>query len=447
MAKNKIKNHVCVVCGGTEDEIDIFRIHQLDDKKVCELCLQTVVAPASPNMFMNFVGRGEIVYEDIDKEIEYIETLDALEQEGDETVINFHSDGSITESVVPKETPVVERDTPKSFKSYLDKYAVGQDNAKRVLSVAIYNHFKRLKINKKRGKDLKKNNILLAGSTGVGKTFITSLLADKVDVPFVIADANSITQAGYVGGNVEDILESLFLKANGNLNKAQKGVVLIDEIDKLCSKEGRSGKTRDPSGKGAQEMLLKLIEGGEFKVDIGNGNAKHSINFDTKDVLFIVAGAFTDIEDIVIAREIGGNKTFLGGERSGLSVNEIYQKIKFDDFKRFGLIPELLGRLPIRVGLRPLTEDNLVEIMSKVENNLVSQYKELLADDGVDFNITKGALQQIARNAILANSGARGLQGVFEELLKDVMFDSPSDDSIVKFNITKRDVVNKIKEG
>ena len=222
---------------------------------------------------------------------------------------------------------------------------------------------------------------------------------------------------------------------------------MIDEIDKLCAKEGRNGKTRDPSGKGAQEMLLKLIEGGEFKVDVGNGTNKHSITFDTKDVLFIVAGAFTDIEGIVVAREVGGNKTFLGGESGELTTNEIYQKIQFDDYKRFGLIPELLGRLPIRVSLRPLTEDNLVEIMSKVENNIVSQYKELLADDGVSFNITKGALQQIARNSILTNSGARGLQGIFEELLKDVMFESPSDDTITKFNITKKDVVDKIKEG
>ena len=443
---DKKEIHVCIICSGTHIDEDIFRIYQLEDKKVCELCLQTTVAPASPPMFINFHQKGEIVYEDLDKEDAYIQFLEDEDMDAYE-FIDYNSDRVKDKpSKEPNKTKKFKLSSPKEMKEYLDLNAVGQDDAKKVLSVSIYNHFKRLRLQTSLGKKFKKNNILLTGSTGVGKTFITELIAQKLDIPFAVADANTITQAGYVGSDVEDILERLYEKANNDLNKAQKGIIFLDEIDKICAKEGRNGsKSRDPSGEGAQQALLKLIEGGEFKIEIGRGGNKNSITFDTTDVLFIVAGAFSAIESIVKAREVGNDRNFLGGEVEEMSRKEIYQKINFDDFEEFGIIPELLGRLPVRVSLRPLTEEDLIAIMSKIDNNIVSQYKMLLKEDGVELKITKGALQQIARNSILHNQGARGLQGVFEEILRDVMFESPSDGSITEFNITKKSVVDLIK--
>jgi len=452
MADKDEEIHVCIVCSGTQEEHDIFRMYQLEHKKVCEICLQTTVAPASPAMYLNFVNDGEIIYEDIEKESRYIESIDKEDAFYNSAEIDYLylDDKSKTSEDNNKEISVIcesnKEVTPKKLNEYLDSKAVGQKEAKKVLSVAMYNHFKRLRLQDNSGVKMKKNNILLSGSTGVGKTFITQLLVERLDVPFVVADANSITQAGYVGGDVEDILESLYNNANKDLSKAQRGVVLIDEIDKICTKTGRdNSSTRDPSGEGAQQALLKLIEGGKFKVEMGQGGRKDNIIFDTTDVLFIVAGAFTNIESIVLAREVGNDRSFLGGDQEELSRKEIYQKIKFDDFERFGIIPELLGRLPIRVALRPLTEDNLVKIMSDIDYNIVDQYKELLAEDGVKLKVTKGALKQIARNAILNNSGARGLQGIFEELLRDVMFEAPSDDNITEFSITKKCVIDLMK--
>ncbi len=433
--------HVCVICGGSNHDEDIFRVYKLDDKKVCELCLQTEIAPRAPDLYMDYTRLGVMVYEDIDKEIEFV---GGLEEEYAEQMNQAKQEnpGLIMAKLreKKKERKIVEAVKPKELKDYLDKNAVGQNEAKRVLSIAVYNHFKRLRLQDSLGVQMKKNNILLSGATGVGKTFITELIAKKLGVPFITADANSITQAGYVGGDAEDILESLYNAADRDLESAQQGIVLIDEIDKICTKN--SSNSRDPSGEGAQQALLKLIEGGQFKVDIGEGIRKHSIMFDTTDVLFIVAGAFTAIESIVLAREVEGSVGFLGGETEKLTKGEIYKKIRFDDFEKFGIIPELLGRLPVRIALKPLTEDNLVDIMSGIENNIVDQYKILLAEDGVKLKVTRGALVQIARNAILNNSGARGLQGIFEELLRDTMFDSPSDDNIKDFSITRQNVVD-----
>ena len=391
---------------------------------------------------MNYVNNGVVVYEDLRKEKEYLQSLEIVDSFFDENEIGYavDSDGSIVKGKFDKKPQ--ENITPKSLFDFLEKNAVGQQEAKKTLAVAMYNHFKRIKLSRE-GIHINKNNILLVGSTGVGKTFISSLLAKKLNLPFVIADANTITQAGYVGGDVEDMLESLVRKANGDIDKAQCGVIIIDEIDKICAQKTTSG--RDPSGEGVQQALLKLIEGGEFKVGTGKGTEgkKKGYMFDTANVLFIVAGAFTDIEDIVASREIQSEKIgFLNDSKEKMQKDEIYEKIIYDDFEKFGIIPELLSRLPTRVSLKPLTESNLIDIMSKVDNNLVGQYKHLFAEDNIKFKITKSALREIAKNSILSNTGARGLQGIFEALSREVMFTSPSDDSITNFTITKKDVEN-----
>ena len=276
--------HICQICTGEQSDRDVFRLINYYEKTICEVCLQTVVAPASPKLFINYVNNGIIVYEDLKKEKEYIESLDVVDSFFDDNAVGYavDTDGSILKS---KDFDVkdIEIVTPRSLFDYLEENAVGQKEAKKTLSVAMYNHFKRIKLNRE-GIHINKNNILLIGSTGVGKTFITSLLAKKLNLPFVIADANSLTQAGYVGGDVEDMLESLVSKANGNVEKAQCGVVIIDEIDKICSSKSTIG--RDPSGEGVQQALLKLVEGGEFKIGASKTDPrKKAYMFDTTNVL------------------------------------------------------------------------------------------------------------------------------------------------------------------
>lgn len=464
----------CEVCNRSNKHIDIYRIYKIEGRHECEDCLFIRLSQDDNSIETSHFRLNNVVYDDYFKELEHherVETNEIIEHDdafddvedysgepvdfdalkgifGDiikQSILNGKPEQEITDMAVIKNkgVEVYAPTKPKVMKDHLDKYSVGQNEAKKVLSVAVYNHFKRLKLQKQTNTTMKKNNILLAGPTGVGKTFITQLIADKMDVPFIIVDANSITQAGYVGSSVEDILENLYSKSGNDLDKAQKGIVLIDEIDKLCAKEGRDGPgSRDPSGEGAQQALLKLIEGGQFKVEISSGMMKSSIMFDTSDVLFIVAGAFPDIERIVTSREVGKNRNFLGGSKDVISKADIYKKITTNDYERFGIIPELLGRLPVKVSLEPLTEENLVDILSTVDNNLVDQYKLILKEDNVQLKVTKGALKQIANIAIDNNSGARGLQSVFEELLRDVMFECPTNDNIIDFKITKSKVLN-----
>jgi len=421
----------CIVCEGTPQDKDIYRLYRYDSKSVCEVCLQSMIAPVSSSMYLNFLEKGKIVYQNFTKEQTFLkEVYDVAFEEMED---------------LEETEETYKMIKPKVLKEYLDSKAVGQDNAKKVLSIAVYNHFKRIHLQEETGNRFRKNNILVAGPTGVGKTFITELIADKVAVPFIIADANSITQTGYVGGDVEDILESLYNKANKNLEKAERGIVLIDEIDKLCAKRDSGRDGRDPTGEGAQQALLKIIEGGIFKVEIGTGTDKNDIMFDTSNVLFIVAGAFPSIEGIVRGRELGSNKDFFGGKSETMDQTAVYENIHISDYEKFGLIPELLGRLSVRVSMNPLTPSELISIMTKIDNNLMNQYKSLLEMDSVNLKITPTALKEIAEVAIANKSGARGLQSVFEEILKDVMFECPSDDDFNEFTITKKIVKEKTK--
>jgi ATP-dependent Clp protease ATP-binding subunit ClpX len=415
---------------------------------------------------MEFLKDGELVYEDKEKEKIFMDAQDEVfySMLGDfpdtpdlQNLIDVYQEvlskdvqdrkrgKSMEESTKPIEVSktkvkvaVTTIPTPSEIKEYLDQFVVGQEQPKKVLAVAAYNHYKRLMFSKTRVGTIKKSNVLMLGPTGTGKTFMCELISKILDVPFVVVDANSLTQAGYVGSDVEEMLERLYLKSENKLEKAQKGIILIDEIDKIACAD--TGGKRDVGGRGVQEQLLKIIEGGEFKVDIGSGPSKNSINFDTSEVLFVVAGAFGGIDRLVQAKSANMSRDFLGGksEEVPLTTKEAYAKVSTADLSQFGIIPELLGRLPIRTILHPLDESDLVKIITSTKNSLVEQYTDSLAFDNVQLKITKGALTEIARRAILNQTGARGLQTVFEQVLLEKMFECPDNEEMEKFTIDKK---------
>ena len=404
----------CSFCGKTQDQVK--KLIAGPDVYICDECV-------------------ELCNEILDEE--FFEQKDKdKDKDGKET--NKKKD-EIEDKPIPK---------PHEINAYLDQHIVGQDDAKKVLSVAVYNHYKRLRHNINSDKDdveIQKSNILLVGPTGSGKTLLAQTLAKMLDVPFAVADATTLTEAGYVGDDVENILLRLYQNADYDAKKAEKGIIYINEIDKIARKSENTSITRDVSGEGVQQALLKLIEGTLSNVP-PQGGRKHPqqevIQIDTKNILFIVGGAFVDLDKIIEHRVKDGNSIGFGNVAQTQAEKEqasskLLKKLQPEDLLKFGLIPEFIGRVPVFAVLDALDEDTLKMILTEPKNAVLKQYKKLLEMDDVELDFEPEAVDLIAKKAIKRKTGARALRSIVEELMLDVMYDIPSKHDIKKFTITK----------